>query len=704
MKGLEASRKNARRILFAWQVGFLGRTICISCLRAACVSTTAALLLMVTATHVQAEEVKPAKLDLTEMSIDELMKIPVTTVSRKAEEFSKSPAAIYVLTQDDIRRSGATSIPEVLRLVPGLDVAQVDSQQWAISARGFNDVFANKLLVLQDGRSVYTPLFSGVFWDVQDTILEDIDRIEVVRGPGGTLWGANAVNGVINIITKSAKDTQGVLITGGGGTYEHAFGGFRYGDKVGEDLYLRVYGKYFDRDESVRPNGSDIPDSWQMGRGGFRMDWDKWEKTGNLLTVQGDIYEGWLDQEFGTFNPFNPPTYSSLVQDEERVSGGNLLGRWSHQFSDSSDLKIQTYYDRTERDTAIFRESRDTFDLDLQHHFTLGDRNDFVWGAGYRLDMDRIGNTPSVSLFPSSETTHLFSTFVQDEITLVEKRLRLTLGTKLEHNDFTGFEYQPSGRLLWTPHEKHTFWASISRAVRTPSRAEEDVRLSSVIAPGVVNTIYGNNHFLAEDLLAYEFGYRVQPSSRVSFDLAMFYNVYDQLRSVEFGFSPTQPVIPPPPPPGFFIPTFVANELYGDTYGFELASTIQLADWWRLKPSYTFLEMQLKQRAGSTDISSIGDMGKSPEQQFSVTSAMDFPHGLSLDCAFRYVDQLPTLNISSYVALDVRLGWRATKNLEMAIVGQNLLSAQHAEFAPTFIQTPRAEVQHGVYGKVTVRF
>jgi iron complex outermembrane recepter protein len=675
-----------------------------SWLHLACLNFAVAILAVCPCGSAFAEDAKVSKQDLAEMSIDDLMKIPVTTVSRKAEEFSKSPAAIYVLTQDDIRRSGAASIPEALRLVPGLDVAQVDSQQWAITARGFNDIFANKLQVMQDGRSIYTPLFSGVFWDVQDTILEDIDRIEVVRGPGGTLWGANAVNGVINIITKSAKDTQGLLINGGGGTFERAFGSVRYGDKAGEDLYMRVYAKYFARDEVDLPNGIGADDPWQMGQAGFRMDWDKWEKNGNLLTFQGDFYEGALNNTFGTFNPLNPPSFFSSVQDDYRVSGGNMLGRWSHEFSDSSDLKLQTYYDRTDRNTPVFEEKRDTFDIDAQHHFTLGDRNDFVWGGGFRLNADKIVNKPTVSLFPSSETTELFSTFIQDEITLVEKRLQLTLGTKLEHNDYTGFEYQPSGRLLWTPHEKHTFWASISKAVRTPSRVEESVRLNNVLQPGVVDTIYGNTDFLSEDLIAYEFGYRVQPSSRVSFDLATFYNVYDNLRSIELGPSPTQPITAPPPPPAFFIPTHVANNLYGEAYGFELTSTIQLTDWWRLKPSYSLLKMQLHTRPGSTDTTSESDEGKSPQQQFILTSGMDLPHGLELDCVLRYVDRLPALDIDSYVAMDIRLGWRPNKNVELAIVGQNLFSVRHGEFAPSFINTPKTDIPEGVYGKITLRF
>src|SRR5947209_9123363 len=371
----------------------------------------------------------PAQPDLTELPIETLLQMEVTTVSRKSEKLSQSPAAVSVITQDDIRRSGVTSIPEALRLVPGLEVARLDASQWAISARGFNDVFANKLLVLQDGRSIYTPLFSGVFWDVQGTMLEDIERIEVIRGPGATLWGANAVNGVINIITRSARDTQGLLITGGGGTEEHDFGGVRYGGKFSEHAFFRIYGTYFNRDDSALPNGDDAHDGWQLGRGGFRLDWDVSEH--NLLTLQFDLYRGTLHQVFGTFDPANPINFTRVVRDEIDLAGENLLGRWSHSFSSDSDLRLQLYYDRTERNTVIFKEDRDTFDIDFQHRFPLGRRHDVIWGGGYRVTGDQVGNSPTISLTPDSRTTHLFSAFVQDEIALVPDRFRLTLGSKL---------------------------------------------------------------------------------------------------------------------------------------------------------------------------------------------------------------------------------------------------------------------------------
>lgn len=636
---------------------------------------------------------------LANMSIDELLNQPVTTVSRRPEKLSQSPAAITVLTQEDIQRSGARSIPEALRYVPGMDVAQVDSQQWAVSVRGFNDVFANKLLVLQDGRSLYTPLFSGVFWDVQNPVLEDIDRIEVIRGPGASLWGANAVNGVINIITKSAADTQGFLATAGGGNYEQDFVSGRYGGKLADDVYYRIDGQYFDRGDSVSPGGGDAHDAWRLGQGGFRIDWDTLKKGGNLVTLQGDIYQGRMDQVFNAAPMFFPPT-----TDLEKVGGGNILGRWTHQWGESNEVTMQMYYDRSDRDSTIFSESLDTFDIDVQHHFSLGEehRNDFVWGLGCRLSYDHIGNTQTAALSPSNPMTRLYSAFLQDEITILPDQLRLTLGTKLEHNNYTGFEVQPDARILWTPAEHHTVWASVSRAVRTPSEAEEFVQLNQLVPAGVFApspvpvTINGNPNMRSEDVLAYQFGYRMGISSNLWMDMATFYNVYRDLRGEEIL-----------PVPGPMVQILLDNAIHGDSYGVELAPTWEVIPGWRLGAAYSFLEMQLKGPNTPSEQFVINmDVGSSPEQQFSLRSSVDLPHNLSLDCALRFVDRLetPLFRISSYVAFDTRLAWRPGKHWELALVGQNLGPTHHAEFAPTFIGTQPTEVRASGYAKITVFF
>ncbi|MDE3067861.1 MAG: TonB-dependent receptor [Verrucomicrobiota bacterium] len=636
--------------------------------------------------------------DLASLTIPELMKIRVTILG-PSQAVSQTPAAVSVITQDDLRRSGVRNFPEALRLVPGMDVAQLDASQWAVSARGFNDVFADKLLVMQDGRSIYTPLFSGVFWDVQGTLMDDVDRIEVIRGPGATLWGANAMNGVINIITKSAADTQGTLVEGGGGAQERGLAGVRYGGKINDHAWYRAYGTYENHDHTLLPDGSGANNAWQLARGGFRTDWQP--PGANQFTFQGDGYAGWIDQVFGAFDPGNSTTYTATNNDQVKVSGANLLGRWTHAFSDTSDLKLQAYYDYTARDAArIFNEQRHTFDLDLKHEFALGDRNKLDWGLGYRVTADREEDTPTISFNPDHQTVNLYSAFAQDEIALVQDRLSLTLGSKFEDNDYTGFEVEPGARLLWTPTAHQTFWASVSRAVRTPSRAEESVVLMQgqfENPPGayVPATTLGTNTFKSEQLIAYEMGYRVEPFKRLSLDLAAFFNHYDDLRSVQ--------------QPNLLLPTvYLANDLYGDTYGGELSATWTAADWWRLVPSYSLVKMNLHARAGSTDTTSVAlDEGSSPQQQVALRSMMDLPHGVSFDTALRYVDQVPAHQIQGYFELDARLGWRINKNWEVAVVGQNLLHDQHAEYAPSYIKTQNGavtEIPRGVFGTVTLRF
>jgi len=651
---------------------------------------------------------KTASADMAIEDIRALMNIPVH-IQREERPLNESAAAISVLTQDDIHRSGAMSVPEALRLVPGLDVAQVDSQRWAISSRGFNELFADKLLVMQDGRSLYSPLFSGVFWDAQNPLMEDIDRIEVIRGPGGSLWGENAVNGVINIVTKSAKDTQDLYATAGGGGFERAFAAIRDGGKLGEDLYFRVYGEYSDHSDSELVNGTPAHDAWQSGQGGFRMDWDKRDNGGDLMTFQGDLYTASLDQVFNTFVasrgsvllPFGNPIGAGPMPDDERTDGGNLLGRWTHSFSSSSDLQVQAYFDRTERETIIFGDYLNTYDIDVQHRFALGGRNDIVWGGGYRVYDDRMQNTPTISFNPEHQTTELFSAFVQDEITLVEDRLRLTLGAKIEHNDYTGFDFQPNGRLLWTPTERQSFWGAVSRAVRTPAEVEENAIINNVLKPGpggVDAQLEGNPNFESEVVNAFELGYRVQLWTNVSLDLATYYNVYQHLRSEEQG----TPTIS-----GFneYIPVTFGNELHGDAYGVEVAPTWQVADFWRLRPAYTLLKLHVGDESGGADTTSAAMMeGESPQQQFSLRSSWDLPYNVTFDVTVRYVDRLTYFGINSYVAGDARLAWRPSKNWEIALVGQNIGNAHHAEFAPTFIGTQRTEVGESGYARITWRF
>jgi iron complex outermembrane receptor protein len=606
---------------------------------------------------------------LKRLSLEQLMDVEVTSVSRRPERLYTSASAIQIISGEDIRRSGASSIPEALRLASNLQVAQVNASQWAVSARGFNNVLANKLLVLVDGRTVYTPLYAGVFWDVQNPPLEAVDRIEVISGPGGALWGANAVNGVINIITKKAGETQGLSAEGSAGTEPQGFGALRYGGRASSGLAYRVYGQGFGRGSTVSPDGTDAEDSWGLGQGGFRMDWTGGEA--NAFTLESDYYDGRPDPDGG----------APVV-----ARGGNALGRWTRELSEGSDLQVQVYYDRSWRDFGNgFTEGLSTYDVDGQHRFQLGRRQEVIWGVGARLMDDATENVPGLAFLPAHRTLKLYSAFVQDEIALVDGRLRLTVGSKFEHNDYTGLEIQPSARLAWTPTDHHAVWAAVSRAVRTPSRLDRDFFL--FLAPSVPLLIAENLE--SEEVLATELGWRLQPHERVSLALSTFYNVYDHLRTAE----------PGPPPSG--IPITLGNGLEGHTYGAELAAVYQVSDRWRLRGGYTFLHKELSLKPGSADLNGGRAESNDPEHQFLIQSSADLPGRLELDAVLRFVDALPDPEVPSYAGLDLRLGWRATEHLELAVVGQNLLHEQHAEFIPSS-PSPR-EVQRGVYGKVTWR-
>jgi iron complex outermembrane receptor protein len=642
--------------------------------------------------------------DITEIPLEKLMQMTVNSPSKKPETLSDVAASIFVITDEDIRRSGVTSIPEALRLSPGVEVARQDSHTWAISSRGFNDEFANQLLVLIDGRSVYTPLFAGVYWDVQDLMLEDISRIEVIRGPGATLWGANAVNGVINITTKSAKDTQGVLLSGGIGSEEVGFGA-RYGMQVQDKGYLRIYGKWFNRDESVMPNGEDANDAWTMNRGGFRYDF--LPDPQNTFTLQGDLYQGTLDQLVNQAVP--PPTYLIKNNDDVDVAGADVLGKWVHNFNDSSELALKIYWDHTWRDRVVFAETRDTFDVDLQHRIKIGNRNDIVWGLGYNLTSDDLKDTFMVSFDPTHRATQLFSGFVQDEFSIIEKKLRLTLGTKVEHNDYTGWEIQPSARLSYNITDKQTAWFSASRAVSTPSRAEHDIRINQQVIPAAfspigadtVVSLNGSSAIESKELIGFELGYRVQAFDRFTTDIATFYNIYNKQRSIGGPGAPDFVTYAP----AVTLPFTIGNDLNGETYGFEIANTLKVTDWWRLRANYSFLKINMHLEPGSTDPLGLErEEHDSPVHQVGIRSLMDLPLDFELDGGMRYVDSLSNRGVPSYVVGDIRFGWRSPKrHWEISITGQNLFDT-HKEFAPSYIPTQVTEVETSVFAKVTFRY
>jgi iron complex outermembrane receptor protein len=641
------------------------------------------------------------------MSLQQLMDQDVTSVAKEPQPYGQAPAAIQVITGDEIRRSGASSIPEALRLADNLDVAQVSSSGWDISARGFNSSVGNKLLVLIDGRSVYTPLFSGVIWNAQDYLLEDIDRIEVISGPGGTLWGANAVNGVINITSKSARDTQGLYVEGGGGSQLQGFGAVRYGGTLASNVFYRVYGKYFDRGAEVFPDGTSAHDDWDRGQGGFRIDADG--SPQNQFTLQGDLYGG---------DTHTVPGGEGNPEADGLSSGGNVLGRWTHTFEEDSDMTLQLYYDRTHLaapfqgspaepafppffpaspaiPAGTLKDDLDTYDLDFQDRFHLGTWNTIVWGLGYRFTHDVVGNAPTVAFEPAIQDQSLASGFVQDQIKLHEQ-VYLTLGSKVEHNDYTGVEYEPSGRLQWNITDNQMLWGAVSRAVRTPSRYDRDLFQPS---PNDVYLFHfvGNNNFESETLLAYELGYRAQITSKVSGSVSAFYNEYSDLRSA------TETIVAGNPTS--LIDITFGNNLAATTYGVELSTDYQMLEWWRLHAGYDLLEERVNIGPGGDAFHGLNETAD-PKNQVFFRSSMDLPCRTELDAAFRWIDTVHNNNggtpgtIPSYGEIDVRLGWHATKNIEFSLVGQNLINDQHAEAG--FPGPTQEQIVRSVYAKVSL--
>lgn len=650
------------------------------------------------------QRVASAKTSLTDLSLEELMDIPVNIVSKHSEKLANAPAAVFALTADDIERSGSDTIPDALRLVPGLQVGQADSHSWAIGSRGFPDVFANKLLVLQDGRSVYTPLFSGVFWNAQDVVLDDIERIEVVRGPGATLWGANAVNGVINILTKSSAETQGGLADVTVGTETKFAATARYGGEIDKDTHFRVYAKYSDYGNFPTANGPDNNDAWNHGQAGFRM--DRQDSAGNLLTVQGDASQGRDHETF--LVPISTYPFVAGIGNNDTYTGANVLARWTHTASTGDELRVQSYFDYTNEDTMIFGEVRRTFDIEAQQRVALGD-HEITIGGGYRTSSDNERNTRFVSLTPPRLTTDLWNGFIQDDITLVPKTLHLILGSKFEHNDFTGWETQPGIRLLWTPNTQNTFWASAARAVRTPSIAEEDVRLSSITStPGVAAQSVGNANFHSEVLGAFEAGYRWHARDKFTLDVSGFVNRYRGLRTSELPPASLavlyQLLSPFPPLPPVTLTAIPSNELRGETYGGEIAVATQLAPDWRVRASFSHLDVMLHRTATSTDMFSELDEGRTPKSQGYLWSQHDISKNLQFDWVVRVVGPVTSDQIPGYTTLDVRLAWSPIEHWQLSLVGRNLLDKQHPEFNSATIATPAAETPRSGYVEVKHEF
>ncbi|MDP8990701.1 MAG: TonB-dependent receptor, partial [Acidobacteriota bacterium] len=595
----------------------------------------------------------PVPTDLTQFSLEDLMKVQVTSVSRKEQTLARIGASIFVITQDDIRHSGATNVPDLLRIAPGVDVARLDANRWAISIRGFNSILSDKVLVLIDGRSVYLDSASQVFWDQVDVPLEDIDQIEVIRGPGGTVWGANAVNGVINIITKSAQATKGGLVSGGGGSEVSASGLLQYGGDLRNKGAYRVFGRYFNSDSSRAPSGQRAADGGHGSHGGFRSDWKLSPK--DSLTVQGDLFESASGQTVTNAFSNALPRFGT-VNDPIAITTANILGRWSHTLANGSDTSLQVYYDFVHRDTGVpSPETIHKLDLDFSHHLALGARNDIVWGLGYRVETTDILPGFAVSILPANSTKSLFSVFLQDEIKLAAS-VSLTLGSKFEHNGYTGFEYSPSAQFVWAPTSQQTVWASAARAIRQPALADQGVRVDLAIVPlpngaFAVPTLLGNPQIRAEQLLDYEAGYRSQLTRRLSLDFTAFASFYRRLETIE----PQAPeFVLTPGPPHLTFPMVFGNLAHAQNYGAEGFATWEVTGRWKISPAYTLLRMSITRDPSSHDTSIEQTVGNSPEQQFQVRSWLKLRNNLDWDNTVMYVSPLGNMAIPSYVRLDSR--------------------------------------------------
>ena len=641
--------------------------------------------------------------ELLGLSVEDLLNIDVISVSKKAKSLNDSPAAIFVITQEDIKRIGATSIPDALRLAPGLNVARVDANKWAVTARGFNSRFANKLLVLIDGRTIYTHAFSGVYWENHDVVLEDIERIEVIRGPGATLWGANAVNGVINIITKHSADTQGSLLAIGGGTEEQGFGVFRYGKELSDTTTARVYIKGFNRDNNRRTNlGDKAGDNWDKVQGGFRL--DSQLTSHDTFTLQGDAYRSEIHQDLIT--PSRVPPYVNDFNDTVHSFGGNLLMRQQHTFSSSSDFSFQAFYDFYQRYENFVKEARHVVDLDFHHRFSLLDWNELLWGVGYRYNHDNFIPTEIAQSTPTSRNDQLFSAFLQDEITLIDNALWITLGSKFEHNDYSGFEIQPSARIMWIPHQSHRLWAGISRAVKTPSRAGHSLTfLQKVLPPrpplipAAAIILDTNDSYGSENVVSYEIGYRTTLINNVSFDSTAFYSQYNNLLS----FATLAPTFN-----GSMLEQKInfANERQAHTYGFEVATVWQISSWLRGDINYSFFKMEYTNPQPNLIFST----GISPQQSISLRSVITPTEDIDLDILFRYVDSASVSSdtnnaatIKAYTSMDIRLAWRPAKGIEFSLVGQNLLASAHTEYLIEYF-SKASKIDRGVFGKLVWQF
>ena len=621
-------------------------------------------------------------------------------MSKKEQKLARTAAAVFVINQEEIRRSGAASLPDVLRMVPGVDVAQIDANAWAITIRGFNNRYSSKLLVLVDGRSVYTQSFSGVYWDQLDLPLEDIERIEVIRGPGATAWGANAMNGVINIITKSSKTTKGGLAEVTAGSGVQPVGMVRYGDTVGSAGTYRAFAKYSRFTDTTLADGSSAADGWSRMHGGFRTDWTL--TPHDSVTVEGDLFSNNGGQT--RYHWFEAVPFDQRYTEPIAAAGGNLVAGWTHTSASGAETSLRGYFDTYRRSDLGTIELMKTLDLDFQHHFAAGPHHDIVWGAGFRAT--RSGAVPgyAITLSPPLRTDRLYSVFFQDEIALTPA-VWVTLGSKVEHNAYTGFEYEPSVRMAWTPTNRHTLWASASRAIRQPNRQETGVSLELAEFPldpyTLVSTrLYGNPRFQSEELRDVEVGYRAEWTKRISFDVDAFLSFYRHLETLEMQ---PQVVNASSLPVRIEIPLVYGNLGQATSYGGEVSLSWAASSRWRIEPGYALLHINHHVAPWSTDVLSRDLALNSPQHTFQVRSRVSVARGLEWGQTLYWVGQPPDHTVPSHVRLDSRLAWRLGERTEISLVGQNLLRPRFLEYEDTF-QIVGAQAQRSVFGKITWTF
>ena len=650
--------------------------------------------LLATAAHAQQPAPSPPPPDLKSLSLEQLGNIEVTTQSKEPTQVWNTAAAIYVLTGEDIRRSGVTNIPDALRLVPGVNVSRVNgARNWAVSIRGFADQFSKYIQVLIDGRSVYTPLFGGVYWNIDNVVIEDVDRIEIIRGPGGTIWGADAVNGIINIITKSAADTHGLLAAAGGGNADQSTDTLRYGSHH-RGLDYRIFAFGFIRSAEYHPAGQQQYDWSRLGQAGFRADW---QNEANEVTLQGDFYLSKLGD--AQSNSTYTPQSATISYAPTNADGGNLLGRWRRNFNNGGDFYFQAFWSHDRRLGSNFGEVRDKVDIDFLHRTPALKFSQFTYGAGIRLSPSHTTSTVPTSFFdPDHKTDEIYSAFLQEDLHIIPHKLSLTLGSKFEYNNYTHYEIQPNGRLLFTPTPTQSLWFAISGAVRTPDRVDDDIHVDVFAIPGIYARVIGNHDLTAEYLTAYEGGYRALLHPRLYLDLAAFHNHYRGI--IAQGAPQIAPAPTPPFQPGNLLFTFqFVNGIGGNTDGFELAPDYNVNSWWRLKAAYSYLHVDLHDKPGFTDTVTLTKLhGSSPNSQVALRSFINLPHKFEFDQAFRFVGGLPAQKVQAYYTADARIGYHPNSHLDLSVTGENLMQPHHTEFG--IDPPPNIAIKRSVYAKI----